>query len=105
MTPPAKTGTAGNEARHLAGFASKTTGGIEMHQPMQGAQAQVLKQVFNKDKGWGCPILSKKAQYFEGGMSLCRKWMFGGELEDGRHDHKQNCLSCRKALEKKSAKS
>lgn len=74
-----------------------------MHQPMQGAQAQVLKPKFNQVKGWGFPMLSKKAHYFEGGMSLCRKWMFGGELEDDRHEHKQNCMACRKKLEKLQA--
>ncbi len=57
----------------------------------------------NKNKkGWGFPINSKKAHYFDGdSMSLCNRWMFLGELEDDNHDSPDNCASCKTKLTKK----
>ena len=71
-----------------------------MHQPMQGAEAQKQKLKLNESKGWGFPMLSKKAHYFIGSMSLCRRWMFTGELEDSQHSHPDNCQACCKKLTK-----
>ena len=28
---------------------------------------------------WGWPARSRKAHYFDGGVSLCRRWMYVGE--------------------------
>lgn len=49
-------------------------------------------------QGWGLPGNSRKAHYFREGdlISICRKWMYGGEREDNRHDHSENCSDCKK---------
>jgi hypothetical protein len=49
-------------------------------------------------QGWGFPALSKKAHYFREGelRSMCGKWLYGGEREDDRHDHSENCADCKK---------
>jgi hypothetical protein len=33
-------------------------------------------------KGWGWPNASRKAHYFINRISLCNKWIFGGELDN-----------------------
>ena len=54
----------------------------------------------NKAKeGWGFPGRSRKAHYFAGMTSLCRKWGFyGGPLEQGNDDSPDNCAVCMKRL-------
>lgn len=48
-------------------------------------------------QGWGFPLNSKKAHYFWAARSLCGKWGFWGELDEGIHnDHK--CKDCQKRL-------
>jgi hypothetical protein len=57
------------------------------------------------NEGWGWPDQSRKAHYFRGGRSLCRKWIFLGRLplEQGNDDSRSNCGACKKkrAQEKK----
>lgn len=48
-------------------------------------------------RGWGQPGNSKKWHYFIGGMSLCRKWMYGGSLDaEDILDSPDNCAACAK---------
>ena len=49
--------------------------------------------------GWGFPGRAKKAHYFIGMRSLCRKWMYGGALEPDNGPSPDDCKECRKALE------
>jgi hypothetical protein len=42
--------------------------------------------------------MSRKWHYFDGAISLCRKWMYGGELDDTKDDHPENCAACRKLI-------
>lgn len=51
-------------------------------------------------EGWGWPPLSKKAHYFDGGRSLCGKWLFLGVVEQGGDESPDNCQQCRRELEK-----
>lgn len=46
------------------------------------------------DKGWGFPLKANRAHYFVGGRSLCKRWLYFGDLEDAHHDHPDNCLAC-----------
>ena len=57
-------------------------------------------------EGWGFPRGSQKAHYFqEDGMSLCRKWGFyRGDKEQGNDDSPDNCIACKKALQRRKAK-
>lgn len=52
-------------------------------------------------KGWGFPAPSRKAHYFVDGRALCGKWLFAGELEDARHEHKDNCAPCKRLRAKR----
>jgi hypothetical protein len=56
------------------------------------------------DEGWGWPMLSRKAHYFRGAMSLCRRWMYTGtlEAEDGKAS-KDDCVPCRRAVDRERA--
>jgi hypothetical protein len=49
-------------------------------------------------RGWGWPLNSKKAHYFIGAESLCRRWLYGGELEEGNDNSPDNCRACAKKL-------
>jgi hypothetical protein len=55
-------------------------------------------------EGWGWPQLSRKAHYFRGTMSLCRKWMFTGRLDDGSGpaSSPDDCATCRRLLAKEA---
>ena len=55
-------------------------------------------------EGWGFPSNSRKAHYFVDKRSLCGKWLFFGELEQGNDDSSDNCTACKKALQKRRAK-
>ena len=55
-------------------------------------------------EGWGFPANSRKAHYFVNGMALCNKWMFHGELEQGNDNSPDNCVSCRRKLQKRKEK-
>lgn len=55
----------------------------------------------SNEKGWGFPLRSKKAHYFNNELvSLCGKWMFTGKLEDDKHNSPDNCKICMKKREK-----
>jgi hypothetical protein len=64
------------------------------------------------EQGWGNPQpynSRSKYHYFRGGRSLCGKWgLMGGDLEDSKHQHSDNCAACQKKklaeLEKEAAK-
>lgn len=53
--------------------------------------------------GWGWPMLSRKAHYFVDGVSLCRKWMFTGEVSgDPDKPGADDCKDCvRRAAKRK----
>lgn len=53
-----------------------------------------------RKKGWGFPRNSRKAHYFIGIMSLCNKWMYFGSVEDSNDNSPDNCVLCRRKLEK-----
>jgi hypothetical protein len=61
-------------------------------------------------EGWGFPPNSRKAHYFVKedeelfGRSLCGKWLFAGELEEGNGDSLDNCVLCIKKLKKRREK-
>lgn len=56
-------------------------------------------------EGWGWPPNSLKAHYFTGGISLCRRWMYSGELNPGLPATSLNdCKECRRQLEKRRQK-
>lgn len=52
--------------------------------------------------GWANPrpfAGNGKFHYFDEGRSLCRKWMkLGGEFEDDKDDHPDNCATCKKKV-------
>ncbi|RLI41370.1 hypothetical protein DRO59_07110 [Candidatus Bathyarchaeota archaeon] len=52
-------------------------------------------------EGWGFPLNSRKAHYFVNGRSLCGKWLFFGELEQGNDGSPDNCAVCKKLLQKR----
>ena len=53
------------------------------------------------EKGWGFPLKSKKAHYFNKEIrSLCGKWLFTGTLEDDKHTSPDNCKVCMVKREK-----
>lgn len=53
------------------------------------------------DEGWGFPLRSRKAHYFVKGQSLCNKWLFFGDLEQGIDKSPDNCTRCMMLLKKK----
>lgn len=55
-----------------------------------------IEKALQTKRGWGWPMLSKKAHFFFDGRSLCGKWMFTGEMEDNNHDSVDNCAICKK---------
>jgi len=59
-----------------------------------------------KKEGWGYVHQSPKWHYFVDSRSLCGKWLgLGlGELEQGKNDSPDNCVACKKALQKRKAK-
>ena len=53
-------------------------------------------------EGWGFPVSCGKAHYFIRSMSLCgRHGYYFGPLEQGNDDNPDNCVMCRKKLQKK----
>jgi hypothetical protein len=49
--------------------------------------------------GWGWPANSRKAHYFHDGFrSLCMKWMYSGQVEQGKDESIDNCAECMKRL-------
>ncbi|OYD16962.1 hypothetical protein CH330_01450 [candidate division WOR-3 bacterium JGI_Cruoil_03_51_56] len=58
----------------------------------------------SEKEGWGFASNWRKAHYIINGRSLCGKWMFLGELEQGNDDSLDNCTACKKALQKRRAK-
>ena len=58
-----------------------------------------LREMLMIKEGWGFPLNAKKSHYFINGVSLCRRWMYGGPLE--RNDESpDNCKECIKRLKK-----
>jgi len=54
------------------------------------------------NEGWGWPNNSRKAHYFVGGRSLCNRWMYFGELDQGNDESSHNCVSCKRKLRKRA---
>jgi len=48
-------------------------------------------------RGWAVPARARSAHYFVNATSLCGAWMYTGELEDDKHEHPDNCISCMRA--------
>lgn len=51
-------------------------------------------------RGWGFPGASRKAHYFVGATSLCRRWMFTGELKDTAAGSPDDCVTCTRLVRK-----
>lgn len=51
-------------------------------------------------RGWGSPGASRKAHYFIEYRSLCRKWMYMGDIEDVDTKSKDDCTECTRRLAK-----
>lgn len=51
-------------------------------------------------EGWGWPLNSKKAHYFQDARALCGKWLYTGRLELGNNASLDNCMACRRKLDK-----
>lgn len=60
---------------------------------------EVLKE------GWTWIVGAAKWHYMRNGRSLCGKWMLLGkpELEQGNDSSPDNCVACRRKLEKEKA--
>ena len=56
----------------------------------------------SEKEGWGLPGLARKWHYFRKGISLCRKWMYGGELQKdcGVGYAPSDCTICVEKLKK-----
>ena len=54
-------------------------------------------------RGWAVLPNARKAHYFVGGKALCGGWLWMGDVEDDRHDHADNCATCRKKRERLTA--
>lgn len=61
---------------------------------------QIVQKPGKLKEGWGFPLLSKKSHFFINGMSLCRKWMYAGHLEDPTSSSPDDCAQCKKLLAK-----
>lgn len=56
-------------------------------------------------RGWAWPLNSKKAHYFMDARSLCRKWLFFGEVvEDGNDNSPDACVACKRLLAREKGK-
>ena len=50
-------------------------------------------------QGWAFPNGSRKAHWFDGSMSLCRKYGFYfGPVETGNDNSSDNCTECKRRL-------
>jgi hypothetical protein len=55
-------------------------------------------------EGWGFPGAARKAHYFRGAISICRRWFYGGRLEPETGKRSPNdCVQCRRLLDKDEA--
>lgn len=54
--------------------------------------------------GWAWPPLSRKAHYFDRGMSLCHGWLYAGEPDSvqdmGEEPSRNDCRVCWKKARK-----
>lgn len=56
-------------------------------------------------EGWGWPLNSKKAHYFDGARSLCSKWMYMGLLGAGDDILPEDfCSACGRAKTRRRGK-
>lgn len=63
-----------------------------------------MSKAIQSVQGWGVPLRARSAHYFVNATSLCGSWMYTGELEDDKHEHPDNCITCmRKRLEREAA--
>ena len=55
--------------------------------------------------GWGFPSQSRKWHYFRAGRSLCGKfgWFDRDPLELGNDNSPDNCMACKKRLQKEAS--
>jgi hypothetical protein len=50
-------------------------------------------------EGWGWPYLARKCHYFTGDTSLCRRWLYTGELSpDTGTTGPDDCTPCTRRL-------
>lgn len=52
--------------------------------------------MLNKLQGWAKPYNSKKWHYFKRGVSLCRQWIYVGEVK--KDCEFEICVECSKRL-------
>lgn len=61
----------------------------------------------SNNEGWTWLVNSTKWHYFVDGDALCGKWMLlartGGTLQQGNDTSPDNCMACRRKLEKRLA--
>lgn len=52
--------------------------------------------------GWGFPLNSRKAHYFEAGsiISVCNGMMYSGKREEGNNNSVDNCAKCKRHYQK-----
>ena len=61
-------------------------------------------------EGWGFGLLNRKAHYFVDGRSLCKKWLYAGNLDmtinQKTHDKPgpDDCKECHRKLLKRHIK-
>lgn len=65
------------------------------------------ERAIGMNEGWGFPGGSRKAHYFVGTVSLCRKWGFyhGPLTANQEGTSPDDCAGCRRALENRSVQS
>lgn len=54
-------------------------------------------------EGWGHPLIGRKWHYFVGGISLCGRYRYMGELEQGNDTSPDNCVTCARRMLKARA--
>jgi len=52
-------------------------------------------------EGWGFPGPSVKRHYYVSGLSLCRKWMYAGDLKPAERTSPNDCVTCARKLERR----
>lgn len=60
------------------------------------SEAMTSREMPEVNQGWAWPILARRAHYFgvDSVISLCGKWMLGGQRNDFNHNSPDNCRAC-----------
>jgi len=54
-----------------------------------------------ENEGWGWPGRASEGHYFVGGRSLCGRWLYDGEVDEGDYEGWSRCAVCRRKLAKR----